>query len=157
LHFIGHLQTNKVKYIIDKVSLIHSVDSLRLAQEIDRQAYKAGKRMDVLIEVNIANEPTKSGILFEEIDEFVGKIRSFDNLRLRGLMSIPPKSENSYGNSVYFKKISKKFIDISHKIVDNDTIGLLSIGMSGDYMSAVENGSNLVRIGSAIFGERDRQ
>lgn len=154
LHFIGHLQTNKVKYIIDKVSLIHSVDSFKLAEEIDRQAKRSNKRMDILVEVNIANEPTKSGILFEEVADFTDKILSLDNIRLRGLMAIPPKCENSQENSVYFKKIGKKFIDISHKIVDNSIIGLLSIGMSGDYLSAVENGSSIVRIGSAIFGER---
>jgi len=154
IHFIGHLQTNKVKYIIDKVSLIHSINNLKLAEEIDLRAFRADKQMDVLIEVNVANELTKSGILFEDIDEFVEKILKFDNIRLRGLMAIPPKCENSQENSVYFNKISKKFIDISHKKVDNSTIGLLSIGMSGDYMAAVENGSTLVRIGSAIFGDR---
>lgn len=154
MHFIGHLQRNKVKYIIDKVSLIQSVDSIRLAKEIDRLAYKADKRMDVLIEVNVADEPTKYGIRYEEIDDFIEKISNFENIRLRGLMSIPPKSENSHENNVFFNKLNKKFIDISAKKVDNSNIDILSMGMSGDYISAVENGSTLVRIGSAIFGER---
>jgi len=154
MHFIGHLQRNKVKYIIDKVSLIQSVDSIRLAKEIDRLAYKADKCMDVLIEVNVADEPTKYGIRYEEIDDFIEKISNFENIRLRGLMSIPPKSENSHENNVFFNKLNKKFIDISAKKVDNSNIDILSMGMSGDYISAVENGSTLVRIGSAIFGER---
>lgn len=154
VHFIGHLQTNKVKYIIDKVSLIHSVDSIKLAEEIDLRAYRAGKKMDILIEINVAGEASKSGIRLEDADEFCDKIRKFDNISLRGLMAIPPKCENSQENNVYFNKISKKFIDISHKKVDNSNIGILSIGMSGDYRSAIENGSTLVRIGSAIFGMR---
>lgn len=155
IHFIGHLQTNKVKYIIDKVSLIHSVDSIKLAQEIDMRAYRVGKLMDVLVEVNIANEATKGGILLEEIDDFIEKIRKLDNIRLRGLMAIPPKCENSQDSNAFFNKLGKKFVDISHKKVDNSNIGILSIGMSGDYMTAVENGSTLVRIGSAIFGNRN--
>ncbi len=157
IHFIGHLQTNKVKYIIDKVSLIHSLDSLRLAEEIDRRAYKANKCMDVLIEVNLANEPTKFGIPLEEADLFAEKIRKYDNIRLRGLMAIPPKCENSQENLAFFNKISKKFIDIFSKKVDNSNIGILSIGMSGDYMEAIECGSTLVRIGSAIFGRRPQK
>ena len=154
MHFIGHLQTNKVKYIIDKISLIHSLDSLRLAEEIDRRAFRAGLCMDVLIEVNVANEPTKHGIPFEEVEAFADKLAGFDNIRLRGLMAIPPKSENSQENNGFFNKMSKKFIDILPKKVDNSNIGVLSIGMSGDYAEAIECGSTLVRIGSAIFGER---
>lgn len=156
VHFIGHLQTNKVKYIIDKVSLIHSVDSLKLAKEIDRRAYKADKCMDILIEVNIANESSKYGIPFEEIDNIVEEINTFDNIRLCGLMAIPPKCENSQDNNVFFKKISKKFIDMRDKKVDNSNIDILSIGMSGDYLAAVENGSTIVRVGTAIFGARKK-
>ncbi len=155
VHFIGHLQTNKVKYIIDKVSLIHSVDSVSLAQTIDKYAWRAGKRVDVLIEINIGDEPTKSGIRFEETDEFIEKISALENIRVRGLMAVPPKCENSQENIFFFKKLSKKFIDIWGKKVDNSNIGILSVGMSDDYMQAVENGSTLVRIGSAIFGPRD--
>ncbi|HOJ47259.1 MAG TPA: YggS family pyridoxal phosphate-dependent enzyme [Bacillota bacterium] len=155
IHFIGHLQRNKVKYIIDKVSLIHSVDSLALAQTIDQYAYRAGKRMDVLVEVNIGNEPSKYGIQFEEIDELIEKISALENIRVRGLMAIPPVCENSQENIVFFKKLSKKFIDIFGKKVDNSNIGILSIGMSNDYLQAIECGSTLVRIGSAIFGPRD--
>lgn len=155
IHFIGHLQTNKVKYIIDKVSLIHSVDSLMLAQTIDKYAYRAGKRMDVLVEINIGNEPTKSGIKLEDTEEFIEKLNALENIRVRGLMAIPPVCENSQENIVFFKKLSKKFIDIFGKKVDNSNIGILSVGMSNDYMQAIEYGSTLVRIGSAIFGPRD--
>lgn len=155
IHFIGHLQTNKVKYIIDKVSLIHSVDSLTLAQTIDKYAYRAGKRMDVLVEINIGNEPTKSGIKLEDTEEFIEKLNALENIRVRGLMAIPPVCENSQENIVFFKKLSKKFIDIFGKKVDNSNIGILSVGMSNDYMQAIEYGSTLVRIGSAIFGPRD--
>jgi pyridoxal phosphate enzyme (YggS family) len=155
VHFIGHLQTNKVKYIIDKVSLIHSVDRLELAQTIDKYAYRAGKRMDVLVEINIGNEPTKSGINFEETDEFIEKISGLENIRVCGLMAVPPKCENSQENIFFFNKLSKKFIDIWGKKVDNSNIGILSVGMSDDYMQAIEHGSNLVRIGSAIFGPRN--
>jgi pyridoxal phosphate enzyme (YggS family) len=153
-HFIGHLQTNKVKYIIDKVSLIHSVDSLELAQTIDKYAFRTGLRMDILVEINIANEPTKSGIKFEETDEFIEKLSSLENIRVCGLMAVPPKCENSQENNVFFNKLSKKFIDIWGKKVDNSNIGILSAGMSDDYQQAIENGSTLVRIGSAIFGPR---
>ncbi len=157
IHFIGPLQTNKVKYIIDKVSLIHSVDSLRLAREIDKRAYRIDKRMDVLLEVNVAKEPTKHGVYFEDIDQILEEIRGFENLRVRGLMAIPPKTEDSRQNHAYFNKIQEKFIDLFPKKAhnsNNSKIGILSIGMSDDYLTAVEHGATLVRIGTGIFGSR---
>ena len=155
LHFIGALQTNKVKYIIDKVDLIHSVDRLSLAKEIDRQAKKHGKVMDVLCEVNIGNEASKSGVRAEEAEEFIRELAKFENLRLCGLMAIPPVLENISTQKQYFQKIMNLYIDISRKKIDNICMGVLSIGMSSDYEIAVESGSTLVRIGTAAFGARN--
>lgn len=150
VHFIGHLQTNKVKYIIDSVSCIHSVDSIKLAEEIDRLAAKHGKIMDVLVEVNIGGEESKSGVSAEMLDELVYGIAEMKNIRLKGLMTIPP-----VGNSeVYFDKMHRLFCDIGDKHIDNVTMEILSMGMSGDYVDAIKHGSNLVRIGSALFGAR---
>lgn len=154
IHFIGALQTNKVKYIIDKVEMIHSVDRLSLAAEIDRRAGQHGIKMDVLAEVNIALEPTKSGVAPDEAEDFCRKLAEFPNLRLRGLMCIPPKCENQSENIKYFCKMRKIFVDISGKKIDNSSMDVLSLGMSDDYLTAVENGSTMVRIGSAIFGKR---
>ena len=155
IHFIGALQTNKVKYIADKVSMIHSVDRLPLAEEIERRCAKLGKTMDVLVEVNVAGEESKSGVRPEETAEFCEKIAAFPHLRLRGLMCVPPKCDDPAENKKYFCKMRKIFIDISHKKIDNSNIDTLSLGMSGDYLAAIECGSTMVRIGSAIFGERD--
>ena len=159
IHFIGHLQSNKVKYIIDKVSMIHSVDSLSLAKEIEKQAAKRELVMPVLIEVNIAGEESKNGIPPEEVEGFLEKLEEFPHLSVRGLMTIPPKTVHPEENLQYFQKIYQKFIDIRAKKVDNrsGTVSdwaVLSAGMSGDYLCAVSCGANLVRIGSGIFGER---
>lgn len=160
IHFIGHLQSNKVKYIIDKVSVIHSVDSLSLAREIEKQAAKRGIAMRVLIEINIAGEESKSGIALEETESFLHSLRDYPHIRVCGLMTVPPKTDVPEENLHFFKKIYQKFIDIRAKIEDNkNRIGLsdwtvLSAGMSGDYLQAVECGANLVRIGSAVFGAR---
>lgn len=154
IHFIGALQTNKVKYIIDKVDMIQSVDRESLALEIERQAAKHGIVMPILAEVNIGLEASKSGVLPEKAAEFCEFLRSLPHISLRGLMAIPPKCENSDENRKYFCEMQKIFIDISHKNVDNSNMGILSIGMSDDYLTAVECGSNLVRVGSAIFGRR---
>ena len=154
VHFIGALQTNKVKYIIDKVDMIHSVDRLTLAEEIDRRAREKGIVMDVLVEVNVAGEANKSGVAPEEAEEFCRKIGGFPNLRLRGLMSVPPKCDNGEENIKYFCKMRKIFVDISAQNIDNSIIDTLSLGMSGDYAQAVDCGSTLVRVGSAIFGKR---
>ncbi len=154
IQFIGHLQTNKVRKIIDKVSMIHSLDSLPLAEEIEKQASKRGIRMRVLIEVNLGNEPSKSGITLEEVEPFLEMIAGMSHLIPSGLMAIPPRTDHPDDNRKLFQKIYQLFIDILHKNEDNKEWRYLSIGMSGDYLFAVENGSNLVRIGSAIFGPR---
>lgn len=155
LHFIGALQTNKVKYIIDKVDMIQSVDRESLALEIERQAAKHGIVMPVLAEVNIGLEETKSGVLPEKAAEFCQFLSSLPHIKLCGLMAIPPKCENSDGNREYFCKMKKIFVDISHLNVDNSNMGILSLGMSDDYLTAVECGSTLVRVGSALFGKRN--
>jgi len=154
IHFIGALQTNKVKYIIDKVSMIHSVDRLSLAKEIDRQAEKAGLVMNILCEVNIGLEESKSGVLPEQAEEFIRSISQFKHLKVCGLMSIPPIMRDSSIQKEYFKKIMNLYIDISTKKIDNINMSILSMGMSSDYDIAIEQGANLVRIGSALFGER---
>ncbi len=154
IHFIGHLQSNKVKYIIDKVSMIHSVDSLSLAKEIEKQAAKRALIMPVLIEVNIAGEESKSGIRLEETDAFLENLEALPHLSVRGLMTIPPKTACPEENLQFFQKIYQKFIDIRTKKEDNRNWTVLSAGMSGDYLCAVNCGANLVRIGSAIFGAR---
>lgn len=155
IHFIGRLQTNKVKYIIDKVSLIHSVDSVKLAKEIDRQAAKHGICMDILIEINIANEASKGGILPEEIDGFLSEIAPLSHIRPRGVMVIPPADASKEETLNYFARTYQFFVDFCEKKVHNsiDTY-ILSMGMSDSYGDAVSWGSNLVRIGSAIFGKR---
>ncbi len=154
IHFIGHLQTNKVKYIIDKVSLIHSVDSYRLAKEIDRRATAKGIVMPVLVEINIGGEESKSGISPEETEEFVRSIACFKGIKVEGIMAIPPKCEDIEKNIEIYRKLSKIFIDIKAKNVDNVNMRILSAGMSGDWQRAVEYGSNMVRIGSSLFGGR---
>jgi len=154
IHFIGHLQSNKVKYIIDKVSMIHSLDSLSLAREIEKQAAKRGITMRVLIEINIAGETSKSGIAMEETEDFLHALEQFEHLTVCGLMTIPPKTDRAEENLQFFQKIYQKFIDIRTKIVDNENWTILSAGMSGDYLLAADCGANLVRIGSAVFGAR---
>ena len=166
-HFIGRLQTNKVKYIIDKVSLIHSVDSYKLALEIDKQAKKHSKVMDILVEVNIGEEDSKGGVSAEETIELIKQISTLENVCIKGLMTIPPKccetsnineecgsSKKVYKNKEFFDKILKLFIDISDKKLDNIYMYELSAGMSDDYECAVECGSTIIRLGRAIFGER---
>lgn len=154
IHFIGALQTNKVKYIIDKVDMIQSVDRVSLALEIERLAAKNGIVMPILAEVNIGKEESKSGVLPEKAIEFCEFLGSLPHLKLRGLMAIPPKSEKIGENRKYFSEMKKIFIDISRLNVDNSNMDILSLGMSDDYLDAVECGSNLVRVGSSIFGKR---
>ncbi len=154
-HMIGHLQTNKVKYVVGKCVLIHSVDSIKLAEEIDRQARKTGIVQDILIEVNISGEETKSGINPEKIYEMLDIIKDFQNIRVRGLMTIAPKTDNSITSKLHFDNIHKLFVDIRQKKYDNISMDYLSMGMSGDYEQAIECGANIVRVGSAIFGARN--
>lgn len=155
LHFIGALQTNKVKYIIDKVDMIQSVDRVSLALEIERQAAKRGIVMPVLAEINIGKEESKSGVFPEKAKEFCEFLGTLPHLELRGLMAIPPKCKNFDDNREYFCEMRKIFIDISCLNVDNSSVDILSLGMSDDYLCAAECGSNLVRIGSSIFGKRE--
>ncbi len=154
IHFIGRLQTNKVKYIIDKVSMIHSVDSLKLAKEISRRAEGIGKVMDVLVEINIGSEESKGGIMPEQTEDFLREIALLKGIKVKGLMTIPPKSDDKEKNIVFYQKIRKIFIDIMGKNVDNIIMEYLSAGMSGDWREAIACGSNMVRIGAGIFGER---
>lgn len=153
-HLIGHLQTNKVKYIIDKVYMIHSVDSVRLMDEIDRQAKKHGIIMKILIQINISGEETKFGINPDEIDEMLDHAEDLENVEVCGLMTILPKVDSTISNRLHFVNIKRIYIDISKKKYNNITMKYLSMGMSGDYEMAIEEGSNMVRVGRAIFGER---
>lgn len=158
IHFIGRLQTNKVRQVIGKVDMVHSLDSLRLAAEIERRAgaENDGKRQDVLIEVNAGGEDTKSGVSPDTAMELAEALRNFPHVNLRGLMTIPPICDNIYDSERYFYSVQKLFIDIKAKNGDNRNIDILSMGMSGDYPLAIKHGSNLVRIGSALFGPRNR-
>ena len=153
-HMIGHLQRNKVKYIIDKVSLIHSVDSIRLAEEISREASKRGIEVSILIEVNVAGEESKFGVSVPETLHLVQEIAALPGIQIKGLMTIAPYVENSEENRPYFEVMKQLAVDISRKNIDNVSMNILSMGMTGDYMTAVEEGSTLVRVGTGIFGER---
>ena len=153
-HFIGHLQTNKVKDIIHKVDMIESVDSIKLAREISKQAVKKNITMDILLEVNIGGEESKWGFKPEETKKALCEISSFENLRIRGLMTIPPICQKKEENRKFFKKMYKLFIDIRDKKIDNSSMEFLSMGMSDDYSVAVEEGANLIRLGTALFGKR---
>ena len=155
LHFIGHLQKNKVKYIIGKVELIHSVDSVSLAQEINKRAAALGLTQDILLEVNIGAEENKSGFAPEELACALDEMAQFSSIRVLGLMAIPPVCEISENNRVYFRRMKQLFIDIGQNKYDNVIMQLLSMGMSADYEVAVEEGANLVRVGTGIFGARN--
>jgi len=151
-HFIGHLQRNKVKFIIDKAALIHSVDSVALAEEIDKRAEKAGIIADILIEINIAGEDSKHGINPEEAVNFTKKLSIFNNIRIKGLMCIAPNVKNPEKNRRYFAKMFNLLIDINASGMHNYTLTELSMGMSGDYTVAIEEGATMVRIGTALVG-----
>ena len=153
-HLIGHLQTNKVKYVIGNASLIQSVDRLELAKEISRLAVKAGITQDVLAEVNIGGEEAKSGFAVSEVRAAAERAKSLSHVVLRGLMTIPPVAEGEHGSMPYFEKVHALFVDINAKLYDN-TLDILSMGMSGDYEDAVRAGATMVRVGTAIFGARD--
>ena len=155
-HLIGHLQTNKVKYIIDKVYMIHSVDSVKLMDEIERQAEKKGvSEIRILIQVNISGEESKFGIDSSQIDEMIEHAKSLKHVKVCGFMTILSKFDSEFANRLHFRDINNKFIDISQNKYDNVTMKFLSMGMSGDYEVAIEEGSNMVRVGTAIFGHRD--
>ena len=153
-HMIGHLQRNKVKYIVDKVVLIHSVDSLKLAEEISREALKKQVNVSILIEINIAGEESKFGVRPDEAESLVREIALLPNIQIKGLMAIAPYVENPEENRQYFARLKQLSVDISRKNIDNVNMNVLSMGMSGDYMVAVEEGATCVRVGTDIFGER---
>jgi len=149
-HFVGHLQRNKVKYIIDKVTMIHSVDSLALAREIDSRAKKADIIMDILIEINIAGEDSKHGLSPDDALPFVGELKALKNICVKGLMCIAPFVDNPEDNRIYFKKMHDLLIDINTSHIHNYSLVELSMGMSGDYTVAIEEGATMVRIGTAL-------
>ncbi len=155
VHFIGHLQTNKVKQVVGKVDLIQSVDSERLLRAIDSEARKQGIIQNILLEVNIGEESSKSGFGADDILPVVEKIREFPNICIKGLMAIPPISHNPGENRKFFQKMFQLTVDIRNKIDDNVMVDCLSMGMSGDYEDAISCGSTMIRIGTAIFGARN--
>lgn len=154
-HMIGHLQRNKVKYLVGKTYLVHSVDSLRLAEQIEKEFAKHNQVCDILVEVNIAQEESKFGINAKETEELIRKIAKFEHVRIKGLMTIAPYTEVPESNRDYFREIKKLSVDIRDKNIDNVSMDVLSMGMTGDYMVAVEEGATMVRVGTGIFGERN--
>ena len=153
-HLIGHLQTNKVKYIVDKVKMIHSLDRLELAEEIQKKGGKAGRIIETLVQVNIAEEESKFGMEKERVSDFLKKIGKFPNIKVRGLMTIAPFSQDPEEIRWVFAELRKLHIDITRENIDNIDMDYLSMGMSNDFEAAIEEGSNMVRIGTAIFGKR---
>lgn len=154
-HMIGHLQRNKVKYIIDKVKMIHSVDSLRLAQTIEQEGAKQGICMPILIEVNVAEEESKFGLKMSEVEPLLREISGFSHVKVMGLMTIAPFVEDPEENRQVFRELKKLSVDIAAKNINNITMSVLSMGMTGDYTVAVQEGATMVRVGTGIFGERN--
>ena len=154
-HMIGHLQRNKVKYITDKVDLIHSVDSLRLAEAISEDAVKKGIQVNILVEVNVAEEASKFGFKVEETENLIRSIAKLPNIHIQGLMTIAPYTENPEDNRPVFRTLKQLSVDIERKNIDNVSMSVLSMGMTGDYEVAIEEGATYVRVGTGIFGERD--
>ena len=155
VHFIGHLQTNKVKQVVGKVDLIQSVDSLRLLEAIEKEAARQGICQDILLEINIAGEESKSGFTVDELYALLDKISDFDAIRVRGLMAIPPICQNKTDNHKFFQEICNLAVDITAKKYDNVWVDVLSMGMSGDFEDAIACGSTMIRVGTAIFGARN--
>ena len=154
-HMIGHLQRNKVKYIVDKVSMIHSVDSLRLAQTIEQEAAKHNVCVPVLLEVNVAQEESKFGLKMDEVLPLIETIADFPHIKVQGLMTIAPYVENAEDNRDFFRQLKKLSVDIEAKNINNVSMSVLSMGMTGDYQVAVQEGATMVRVGTWIFGERN--
>lgn len=154
-HMIGHLQTNKVKYIVDKAALIHSVDSLKLAETIEKEAAKKHCIAEILVEVNVAEEESKFGLKICEVIPFIEKVSKFPHIRIKGLMTIAPNVENPEDNRAIFAKLHKLSVDIMQKNIDNVNVSMLSMGMTNDYEVAIEEGATMVRVGTGIFGARD--
>ncbi len=156
-HLIGHLQRNKVKHVIDKASLIHSVDSIRLAETIEQEASKRNRIVDVLLEVNVAEEESKYGFRVHEVMDAVECIAKFPHVRIKGLMTIAPFVENPEENRIVFYQLRKLSVDIAAKNIDNVSVNILSMGMTNDYQVAIEEGATMVRVGTGIFGQREYQ
>lgn len=154
-HMIGHLQRNKVKYIIDKAALIHSVDSIRLLETIDKEAAKKQMTTKVLLEVNMAKEDTKFGLMPEEVMGFIDKVPEFKHVSVEGLMTIAPNTDDPETNRQFFSALRKLSVDIADKNIDNIHMGVLSMGMTNDYEVAIEEGATMVRVGTGIFGKRN--
>ena len=154
-HMIGHLQRNKVKYIVDKVAMIHSVDSFRLAETIEKEATKKDVIVPILIEVNVAQEESKFGLKPEEVLPFIEEIAGFSHIQINGLMTIAPYVENAEENRRIFRELKKLSVDIAAKNINNVIMSVLSMGMTGDYMVAVQEGATMVRVGTGIFGARN--
>ena len=154
-HMIGHLQRNKVKYIVDNVAMIHSFDSVRLAEEISKEAVKKNVAVDILVEVNVAKEESKFGLYTEDVGQFVEQISKLPGINIKGLMTSAPFVDNPEDNRQYFKKLKDLSVDINAKNIDNVHMDFLSMGMTNDYVVAVEEGATHVRVGTAIFGHRD--
>ena len=155
VHFIGHLQTNKVKQVVGKVSLIHSIDSMRLIEAVHKEAAQQGICQDVLLEINVGNEESKSGFSFSQIEEVLEEIGNFPSIRVCGFMTIPPICQNSTDNHKFFQKMYNLSVDITEKKYDNVCVNILSMGMSDDYADAIACGSTMIRVGTAIFGARE--
>lgn len=153
-HMIGHLQRNKVKYLIGKTALIHSVDSLRLAEEISRQSIKKGVVTDILIEINCAEEESKFGVSFQEAEPLIRQIAQLPAVLVKGLMTVAPNTDDPEENRKYFRQMKQLSVDIARKNIDNVSMDVLSMGMTNDYMTALEEGSSCVRVGTGIFGMR---
>lgn len=156
-HMIGHLQRNKVKYLIGKVKLIHSVESVRLAEEIDKQSAKAGVVTPILVEVNIGDEESKFGLKPEEVIDFIRQISTLKHIRVMGLMTVAPYVEKNEENRELFRKMYELYIDIKNENIDNVFMEILSMGMTNDYEIAIEEGATMVRVGTGIFGTRNYQ
>lgn len=154
-HLIGHLQRNKVKYIVDKTTLIHSVDSLRLAEEISKEAVKKSVTADILVQVNVADEDTKFGLLSAEAMDVIEEIAKLPNIHIKGLMTIAPFVDDGEENRIHFRNLKKLAVDIEKKNIDNIDMDFLSMGMTGDYEVAIEEGATHIRVGTGIFGERN--
>ena len=155
VHFIGHLQTNKVKQVVGKVSLIHSIDSMRLLEAVHKEALRQGICQDVLLEINVGNEESKSGFALEQMSDILPRMAEFPGIRVQGLMAIPPICQNPTENHKFFQEIHNLSVDIMRKKYDNVCSHVLSMGMSGDYADAIACGSTMIRIGTAIFGARN--
>jgi len=154
-HLIGHLQTNKVKYVVGKVSLIHSLENIRLAEALDKEAAKLGITADVLAEINVAKEASKFGVNPEDAENFIREVSKFPNINIKGLMTVAPYTDISEENRKYFRQLKKIMVDLNSKNIHNVSMNVLSMGMTGDYEVAIEEGATLVRVGTGIFGSRN--